>query len=290
MTRWTPITARAFCAPADGGLTWSAIAYTADHIYSFLGEGFSGFAWSTTNPQLVVAAVSQAYEGTLVNAPIQNLSYAGLYYSTDAGASWSLARITDGPGNDVQGPAGSFSGPNGNSATAVVWNPVRQLFIAAVRFHGYYQSFDGITWTRMLAQPDTALTSRLCPANPGTIGSIACPIFRGALAVNPLSGDTFAWTVDLYNQDQGLWEDVCAISGGECSNEAIAFAQRWSTTPLQKNTMMGPVTIANGDYNLVLAAVPRRKTRSCSPARTISGGAAWQWAAPGVIRPTPTPV
>ena len=32
------------------------------------GEGFAGFAWSTVNPQLVVAAVSQAYEGTLVNA------------------------------------------------------------------------------------------------------------------------------------------------------------------------------------------------------------------------------
>ena len=34
----------------------------------FTGEGFAGFAWSTVNPQLVVAAVSQAYEGTLVNA------------------------------------------------------------------------------------------------------------------------------------------------------------------------------------------------------------------------------
>jgi hypothetical protein len=33
--------------------------------------------------------------------------------------------------------------PDGNAATSVVWNPVRKLFVAAVRFHGYYQSADG---------------------------------------------------------------------------------------------------------------------------------------------------
>lgn len=240
----------------DGGYTWSAISSTIDQNYSFIGEGFSGFAWSTVNPQLVVAAVSQSYEGILVNAPYQGKSYAGLYYSTDSGATWSLSRITDGPGKDVQGPTTVFDGPNGNSATAVVWNPIRQTFIAAVRFHGYYQSADGITWTRMSAQPGTALTAQMCPNNIGMIGSIACPIFRGALAVNPVSGDTFAWTVDLYNQDQGLWHDACTISGGACSNQNVAFAQRWSTAPLQASTSLGSATIANGDYNLVLAAVP----------------------------------
>ena len=241
---------------SDGGLTWSAITCTSDRVYCFWGEGFSGFAWSTLNPQLVVAAVSQAYEGTLVNAPFQNASYAGLYYSTDAGATWSLASITDGAGRNVQGPLDNFVQPDGNSATSVVWNPIRRMFIAAVRFHGYYQSADGVTWSRMVAQPGGALTTRMCPNNPATVGSIACPIFRGTLAVNPVSGDTFAWTVDLYNQDQGLWEDVCAISGGICSNEATTFSQRWSTASLQVNTTLGPSTINNGDYNLVLAAIP----------------------------------
>ncbi|WP_109486643.1 choice-of-anchor D domain-containing protein [Occallatibacter savannae] len=240
----------------DNGSTWSAIPLTADQKFSFMGEGFARFAWSTTDPQLVVAAVAQSYEGLLVNAPFQTKSYAGLYYSTDAGATWSLSRITDGPGKDVQGPMSLFAGPNGNSATAVVWNPIRQLFIAAVRFHGYYQSADGITWTRMAAQPGTSLTAQLCPSNLGSIGSIACPIFRGALAVNPVSGDTFAWSVDLYNQDQGLWQDTCALSGGACSNQNVAFAQRWSTAPLQTGTALGPVTISNGDYDLALAAVP----------------------------------
>jgi hypothetical protein len=241
---------------SDGGNTWTVISHTADQIYSFLGEGFAGFAWSTVNPQLVVAAVSEAYEGTLVDAPLPSVSNAGLYYSADAGVSWSLATITDGPGADVEGPLDSFTLPNGNSVTAVVWNPVRQLFVAAVRFHGYYQSTDGITWTRMPAQPGPGLTKQLCPNNPHSIGSIACPAFRGALAVNPLTGDTFAWTVDLFNQDQGLWQDTCAISGGHCANQTVTFTQRWSTVSLQSDTSLGAATIPNGDYNFTLAAVP----------------------------------
>ncbi len=59
----------------DGGNTWSLIQSTVDlesglsnQDYSFVGEGFAGFAWSTASPQQVVAAVIQAYEGTLVDA------------------------------------------------------------------------------------------------------------------------------------------------------------------------------------------------------------------------------
>jgi hypothetical protein len=241
---------------ADGGNTWSVVSHTADLNFSFQGEGFAGFAWSAINPQLVVAAVSEAYEGTLVNAQIAGTSYAGLYYSSDAGTTWSLATISDTLGQDVQGPLDQFASPNGNAATAVIWNPVRQIFIASVRFHGYYQSTDGVHWTRIEAQPGAGLTKRMCPTNPGAIGSIACPIFRGALAVNPVSGDTFAWTVDLNNQDQGLWQDQCAVAAGSCGNQTVAFAQQWSTTALETNTIEGSATIPNGDYNLVLAAVP----------------------------------
>jgi hypothetical protein len=241
----------------DDGVSWSLISTTADQQWAFTGEGFAGFAWSTVNPQLVVAAVSQAFDGTLVNAEVPNTSYEGLYYSIDGGATWSLATITDGSGQDVQGPNDAFATPNGNAATAVVWNPVRRLFIAAVRYHGYYQSSDGVTWTRMTAQPGAGLTAALCPTNPGSIGSVACPIFRGALAVNPLSGDTFAWTVDAFNQDQGIWQDQCAISGGACTSPSIAFATQLNTQALETNVpLQGPSTIANGDYNLTLAAVP----------------------------------
>jgi hypothetical protein len=244
----------------DGGSTWSLIHATADYKWSFAGEGFAGFAWGTANPQFVVAAVSQAYEGALVNAPQPNRSYQGLYYSTDAGANWNLATITDGSGTDVQGPNDAFAAPDGNAATSVVWNPERQLFVAAVRYHGYYQSGDGITWTRMNAQPGSGLTAAYCPTNPGSTGSQSCPIFRGALAVNPLTGDTFAWTVDTYNpvtglwHNQGIWQDQCSVNsaGNGCNNQTIAFAM----LPWFPGTNAANPTIANGDYSLTLAAVP----------------------------------
>lgn len=239
----------------DGGTTWSAISTTSDLRFSFVGEGFAGFAWSSVNPQVVVAAVSQAYEGTVVDAELSSYSYEGLYYSTDSGATWSLARITDGA-SDVQGPFDALVLPHGNAVTSVVWNPVRKLFIAAVRYHGYYQSTDGNTWTRLAAQPGASLATALCPANPGILGSVACPIFRGSLAVNPVSGDTFAWTVDVNNQDQGLYQDQCTLSAGLCANQNITFAQRWSTVPLETNTTQGAATIQSGDYTLALAAVP----------------------------------
>ena len=242
----------------DGGTTWSLITATADGFFSFAGEAFAGFAWSTVNRQQVVAAVAQAYDGTLVNAGWPGESYEGLYYSSDGGATWSLATITDGASMKVQGPNGGAGLLDGNAATAVVWNPVRQLFIAAVRYHGYYQSPDGITFTRMTNQPgaNLAASAGLCPPNASKTGSPGCPIFRGALAVNPLTGDTFAWTVDGENQDQGIWQDLCAVSAGACTSQTITFAQPWAAAALETNTLMGPATIANGDYNLTLAAVP----------------------------------
>ena len=247
----------------DGGNTWSLITRTDDvetgqgeFDVEFRGEGFSGFAWSTVNPQLVVAAVSQAYEGALVNALQLGYSYEGLYYSSDGGATWHLATITDSSGNSVQGPFAAFASPDGNAATSVVWNPVRKLFIAAVRFHGYYQSTDGISWTRMSTQPGSGLTTSVCPTNPDFTGSVSCPIYRGTLAVNSSTGDTFAWTVDLNNQDQGLWQDQCAISAGSCASQVVTFGKRWSTSSLESSTTQGPATIANGSYTLAMAAVP----------------------------------
>jgi Abnormal spindle-like microcephaly-assoc'd, ASPM-SPD-2-Hydin len=246
----------------DSGTTWALIEQTQDREdnlsqqdYKFAGEGFAGFAWSTANTGLVVAAVSQAYEGTLVNADRPDYSCEGLYYSQDAGATWHLATITDGPGEDVQGPLDEFDAPDGNAATAVVWNPVRQLFIAAVRYHGFYQSADGVTWTRLANQPSAGIETSFCPNNSGYTGSIDCPIFRAALAVNPVSGDTFAWSVDANNQDQGLWQDQCGISGSACGNPDLTFAKQWNTALLETSNTEGAATIVNGNYNMALASV-----------------------------------
>ena len=155
---------------ADGGVTWTLAQESHDGVaghHSFVGLGVAGFAWSTTTPRLVVAALSQAAEGVLVNAPDGNYSVMGLYYSTDAGVTWQMAR------SRMAARWCSRPMPDGypgNAATAVVWNPVRQMFYAAVRFHGYYQSADGMSWTRLADQPGTGLTATACPTHPGAMG------------------------------------------------------------------------------------------------------------------------
>ena len=285
----------------DNGVTWSLIAHSSDVESrlatidaSFVGLGFAGFAWCSPQtsstpqctPQTVVAAVTDSYEGEVVDAnlPVENCD--GLYYSTDSGATWHLAAIEDSSGQIVQSAAAPLLGPGGNAATSVVWNPVRQLFVAAVRFHGYYTSPDGITWTRLANQPGAGLIGPnntnngqykvVCPTNYDMPGSEGCPIYRGALAVNPVTGDTFAWTVDEFNNDQGIWQDQCAISKltNQCTNTAITFVQQWSSTALEDP--QAPGTIADGTYTLALAAVP---SASSSTGSLVLAGADDLWEA-----------
>ncbi len=236
---------------ADGGLTWSLIENSTDSPSPlfFDGLGFAGFAWSADNPDLVVAAVSAAARSYIVNAPL-NYGVMGLYVSSDAGVTWHLATITDGP-QTVQS-AGLHGA--GAAATAVVWNPIRHRFYAAVRYHGYYESQDGASWTRLASQPGAGLTSVACPPSPGTAGSPSCPIFRGALAVQATSGDMFALTADSNNLDQGLWQEVCGLSGGSCGSNTVSFRRRLDSAAIEAGG--GSTAIPQADYNLGLAAVP----------------------------------
>jgi len=237
---------------ADGGVTWTLASGSQDGVagvHSFSGLAIAGFAWSSRTSGLVVAAVSQSAEGVLVNAADATYSVMGLYFSSDAGVTWKMATLKDGSAT-VQQP--TFGGAPGNLATAVVWNPIRQRFYAAVRFHGYYESSDGATWTRLANQPGAGLSTTACPTNPGLTGSTACPIFRGSLAVDAATGDMYALTVDAANGDQGLWRDVCGLNAGVCSN-SVAFGARLDSSALEEGR--GSTAIAQGDYSLSLAAV-----------------------------------
>jgi hypothetical protein len=252
---------------SDAGLTWTLITGSKDAFfnggrenYTFIGNGFAGFAWSTTNTSLVVAAVAQSVEGILVDAgSMQPNMEVGLYYSTDAGQTWFLGIIEDDSSHIIQSP--NVAGlPPGNSVTSAVWNPVRHRFYAAVRFHGYYESTDGITWTRLANQPGPGLTTLSCPTNPGSTGQTTCPIFRGVLAVQPLTGDMFALTTDLNNLDQGLFHDVCSTTGlpvTSCASSTVAFGTQINSGALENGN--GDTTIALADYNLTLAAVPSQQ-------------------------------
>lgn len=245
----------------NGGSTWSLIQQSSDvavggtQNYSLEGVGFAGFAWSTTTTGLVVAAVSQSLEGLLVNEGFESTAETGLYYSQDAGVTWHLATVSDGA-NEIIQSSDPATYPPGNPATAVVWNPQRQLFIAAIRFHGYYSSPNGTTWTRLANQPGANLTTANCPAEPGSTGSPSCPIFRGALAVQPVTGDTFALTTDINNQDQGLYRDVCSTSGlavSSCPSSTITFGTQIADTAIDDPNQTG--LIDQADYNLSLSAV-----------------------------------
>lgn len=237
---------------ADGGLTWTLIQQTTDgaaNRRNFFGLGFAAIAFSSVNPSVAVAAVTHAAEGDLVNAPNNSAAQPGLYTTSDAGLSWHTATVMD--GSQIEQGAGF---PGGNSATSVVWNPVRQRFYAAIQFHGYFESADGTNWTRLSHQPGSGLTSAACPPSTATYATSACPIFRGALAIQPATGDLFALTVDSANRASGLYQDVCAISGTSCANNTVLFANALNIASLTVG--FGSTVIPQGDYNLALAAAP----------------------------------
>lgn len=256
----------------DGGSQWALITQSNDLAaggttnFTFAGNGFAGFAWGTVaGNQVVVAAVSRAEKGVEVSSANTKQNILGIYYSTDQGQTWYMATITDPGGGIVQSPEITFvqcqtpgsRQPCGNAITSVVWNPVRKEFLAAVRFHGYYESPDGQTWTRLASQPGTGLTMLMCPTNSRYAGSQACPIYNGALAVQPVTGDTFALTTDVNNLDQGLWRDACNLASGSCAASEPAFTQiDDSALDAGALNFSQPTLIPQADYDLYLAAVP----------------------------------
>lgn len=238
---------------ADGGNTWTTITGTLDPVTrlqqnSFFGEAFVGFAWSTTSPNLVVAAATTApgaYKANAGYSVSQGGSATGIFYSTDAGQTWLLATIQDGKNQVLQSP---LTQKSGIVVLALVWNPVRQIFVAALRNHGFYSSPDGVNWTRLANQPGTALSGLICRFP----GSSNCPIYSAALAVQSATGDMFALAVDQTGHDSGLWRDVCAASGGNCSTPAPVFGTKINDTALETGTGV----ISGSSHALLLQAIP----------------------------------
>ncbi len=239
----------------DGGLTWTLIQQTLDLANdnpAFVGLATAGIAFSTANPSLVVAAFSTSVQAAIVGG-VSAYSYPGLYYSTDAGQTWRMATVQDGT-TIVQTPQPVGTGGIGNAATSVVWDPVRGMFFAALRSHGYYSSPTGALWTRLASQPGTGLTTANCPVGASGGGSANCPIYRGVLAVQPSTGDLYALTVDANNLDQGLWQDLCSATAGTCAKPAFTSATRIDGGALEVGS--GSIVIAQGNYNLALSAAP----------------------------------
>ena len=97
----------------DGGATWSQISSDATGTRSFAGLGFSKIAFSTSNPQLVVAAAAAAAEGIVLGLESPVTVNRGVYYSQEAGLTWHYASIKDGSATVSPG-----------SVTSVVYNSI----------------------------------------------------------------------------------------------------------------------------------------------------------------------
>ncbi len=242
---------------ADGGMTWTQIE-SAVGGQSFLGIGFSKIAFSTANPNLVVAATAgdnglclglEAAAGG--NSPFLgpaedgNSTVRGLYYSLNAGVTWNRAVLADG-----SVPA---------SASAVIYNPSQGAsgaFYAFIRRHGLYSSTDGVNFTPLPAQPNAGLSPANCPTGSN---ATTCPIYRGEFAVVPGRNEMYVWIVDVQPDeygdpvavDEGIWQ---SLNGGAS----------WTQIPDNGITncgdnAFGPDSgcgVEQGWYNLALAAIP----------------------------------
>jgi len=220
---------------ADAGNTWTLITQDSTGTHPFAGMGVSALAFSTANPNLVVAAMAGTSQGELNGLQSPVTANLGLYASADGGITWNYAISKDGP---------STVGPG--SVTAVVYNPIAApgTFFAAVRFHGFYSSIDGMNWTRLTNQPGGGLSTSACPASP-TLQT--CPFYRGELAVVPGRNEMYAWYVDANDADQGIWETT---------NGGSTWVQIVDTSITNCGDLIGGCGTENGAYNLTLAAVP----------------------------------
>jgi hypothetical protein len=216
----------------NAGSAWTLISNDSTGTRPFAGMAFSKIAFSTTNPNLVVAATAGASEGILEGLANPLTANLGLYYSQDAGTSWRYASMLDGAQPAAPG-----------SATSVVYNAAAGQFFAALRYHGFYSSPDGITWTRLANQPGSGLTIAACPAQ--SSGS-TCAIYRGEIAVVPGRNEMYVWYVDANDADQGVWRTT---------NGGTTWAPINDSGITNCGDDLGCGT-ADGTYNLELAAVP----------------------------------
>jgi hypothetical protein len=221
----------------DGGATWTQITSAASG-QSFVGVGFSKMAFSTSNTNLVVASTAGDIGLDFGLEQDANSTARGLYYSTDAGATWNRVTLSD---SAIQA-----------SVTGVVYNATQGAFYAAIRRHGIYSSTDGQHFTRLTTQPTAGLVSGNCPAGSN---STNCQIYRAEFAVTPGRNEMYVWVVDLQSSgevDDGIWRTT---NGGTA----------W--TPIPDNGITncslggdsggdGGCGVQQGLYNLEIAAIP----------------------------------
>ena len=221
----------------DAGSTWTLVSTANNGALSFNGLGGTRIAFKgQTN--VVVSAMAASSEGLIDGAVTANTK-RGLYTSVNAGQSWTYNALVDAGG-----------ATDATSATSVVYNSAAGLFYAAIRYHGFYASPDGVTWTRLANQPGGAvLSATACPPL-STSNNRGCPIYRGEISVVPGRNEMYVWYVflDSYGDahDGGIWKSV----NGGAGWTAISGAG------IRNCGDIAGCGVEQGTYNLALLAVP----------------------------------
>ncbi|HSZ61782.1 MAG TPA: hypothetical protein VK828_08285 [Terriglobales bacterium] len=220
----------------DKGNTWTLVPSSSDG-HSFVGMGFSKFAWDTAtgSTSTVVAAGADTPVGDQTGAWSNNPSW-GIYLSTNDGASWTSQAPTD-------GTTPVFS------VTDVVYNATAGKFFASLQYHGVYSSTNGTNWTRLAAQPSPSFLSLSnCPLSTN-LNDVTCPLFRGQLTVVPGRNEMYFWFIDGNLQDYGIWQ---SLNGGTSWKQVQASSQ----CTLDPDTSNPPCGMLQPFYNLELGAIP----------------------------------
>jgi hypothetical protein len=253
----------------DGGTTWAPIIKTADGgAKTFSGLGASKFAW---NGQTVVVGMGST-NGKEFGS--DSVGGRGIYYSTNAGQTWQYANVQDPDpttGNPTQNLGHNCvldSSPayclTEGTVTDVAYNSNTGKFYAFYRYHGFYESTDGVNWSRSNSQPPsqsttTPLNVQNCPTKqpntPNPTGT--CPLYRGQIAIQPVTHVMYVIYVDSSDNLQGVF----FTSDPSASNNAWTPLQNSGTpnghvtdTCVPTATCAGG-TINQGDYNLWIGAI-----------------------------------
>ena len=225
-----------FLRSTDAGATWTLITSANSGAGGFTmdlrGIALGSVVFSTDNPSLVVAGAGASGVGFENGIETITDERFGVFYSADAGQTWTRATFFD--GTTLVKPW---------SVDSIVYNAARHLFYAAVGFQGMYSSSDGANWTRLAAQPGAGLSLSNCPA----YFSTTCPMLRGALTIKPGADEMYVWYVDINSDDQGIYKTT---DGG----------QSWTALDESGVTNCGDAAgcgTEQGFFNLVLNAVPQ---------------------------------
>jgi hypothetical protein len=221
-----------FLLSQDGGVSWTLKDSTVSGE-PLHGLGITRIAFSRDNPAIVVATAAASSAGIRLGAETGGAGARGIYYSYDSGETWQKATVRDPSGELVTSA----------SANSVVYNPFTHTFYANLRFHGFYSSSNGATWTRLPSQPGGSLLSMsACP----TQALSSCPLFRGEMAIVPGRNEMYVWIVDAAGTNQGIFQ---SLDGGTIWNPVPVISMQDCGDPFGCGSEQGV-------YNLALAAVP----------------------------------